>query len=226
MIKLWEKIYIIICIVFLVYLMTLAENFGTVICVFILGLALMIPVAIRVLERIKNAVDAKNERINRSILKNREVREKELTKKFGVPIISKDGSHCDHSFRVYNESKIVLINDFDYSFSTLRSCELHSSGQVVTSEYTGKSKSSTGSLIGRTIAGGVLAGGAGAIIGGMTGTKTQSGSTTTIAKSEYTIVINFNDLKNPTKMLRCGIDLEFASDFANTINLIIEKEKQ
>lgn len=161
----------------------------------------------------------------RELQLEREKEEEDLINRLGQPLICKEGRMCNHLFKIYDQSKVIIINEVEIPFSLLRGCQLVTDGQIITSEYTGKENTNTGSMVGRAIVGGVLTGGAGAIIGGATASKRQIGTNTSVSQSKYSVIISMNDLKNPTKIYDCNTDLEFASDFANTINLIIENER-
>lgn len=74
---------------------------------------------------------------------------------------------------------------------------LNSSASVTEETSTGKTTANTGSMIGRAAAGGVLLGGVGAVVGGITGAKTTVNTSTSIESLEtkLTCKLTFADGK-------------------------------
>jgi hypothetical protein len=87
------------------------------------------------------------------------------------------------------ERKIVILRKFDvkdefvphfYNFTDILECSIVEDGETV-------SKTTNGSLIGRTIAGGILFGGIGAVVGGV---SSQRVSSEKIYKASLSVVID------------------------------------
>ena len=94
------------------------------------------------------------------------------------------------SFSFDNERKIICFLDAShkptfYTYNSILQCEVVEDGVSIL-------KSSTTSTIGRSILGGILAGGVGAIIGGTTSSKAQN-----VEVSSLDLKIIVNDPKNP-----------------------------
>ena len=100
-------------------------------------------------------------------------------------------------YEIYNVNKTLYLfynnNEYTIKFSDIIHAELFDTGsESITNGYT---KSNIESTIGRSIVGGVLAGGAGAVIGGVTGSKKDN---STINTTNYHLLsISINDMVNP-----------------------------
>ena len=85
-------------------------------------------------------------------------------------------------------------------------------------------KSSNGNAIGRAVVGGVIAGGAGAVIGGTTGkknTETIYKQKDDIVKHDYTVIINVNSISNPIVRINLGDNGKLVNEIVATMNVII-----
>lgn len=92
--------------------------------------------------------------------------------------------HKNFRLELYNKAQKVIFNGALYSFSDILSCDIEKRGKIetssvivghrdeVTTTYT--TKTSGKSVVGRAIAGGVVAGPVGAIIGGVTAKRTTT----------------------------------------------------
>ena len=92
--------------------------------------------------------------------------------------------HKNFRLELYNKSQKVIFNGVLYSFGDILSCDIEKRGKIetasvivghrdeVTTTYT--TKTSGKSAVGRAIAGGVVAGPVGAIIGGVTAKRTTT----------------------------------------------------
>lgn len=177
----------------------------------------------------KSAVDNQKENMEKRKIRDLKIsqinaEQKELTeKKYGRSIIERDSFSNGNSFSVHEESKVVLINKSAMPYSNIRACELLVDGQTSTSTTSTITKSSTGSVVGRAVVGTVVAGGAGAVIGGLSGKKTGTGETTTNVITNYSVRISTNNIAEPTKIIRCNNDIVFATNLVDTLNIIIER---
>ncbi len=172
----------------------------------------------------KSIENQKNKKIASERLAQGKARVKELTEnQYGKPVIERNSFSNDNSFSVHEESKVVLINQKAIPYSNIRACELLVDGQTSTSTTSTITKSSTGSVVGRAVVGTVVAGGAGAVIGGLSGKKTGIGETTTSVITNYSVRISTNNIAEPTKIIRCNNDIVFATNLVDTLNIIIER---
>ena len=133
------------------------------------------------------------------------------------------------AFYVSIRNKTIMANNRVIAFSDIIHCELDDDKQTVYNQV-GSSKSETtsdaGSMVGRAIVGGLIAGGTGAIIGGATGKKetstTINTTTTTHISHDYTVVINVRDIVEPLCKIHCGENEKAAKEIVGTINAIIQ----
>ena len=93
------------------------------------------------------------------------------------------------------------------------------------------SKTSTGSMLGRALVGGVLLGPVGAVVGGATAKRKTEATPVykTVYKDEvkikYVVQITVNDLNNPVRSVMFGSRKEEALHLESMLNLIIAKTK-
>lgn len=72
---------------------------------------------------------------------------------------------------VFESSSIIMIRNNPYNFKDIISFEVMDNSNIIYSNQTLTTKTNAGSVIGRAAVGGLLFGGAGAIIGGATASK-------------------------------------------------------
>lgn len=131
----------------------------------------------------------------------------------------------NHIF-IYEVSKKIAVNAKLYSFDDILGCSLvnDATSETITTSI-GKAKTSTGSMVGRAVVGGVLTGGLGAVAGAATAKKNISTDATSLTTTthKYTIYVNVDSLENPTVTIRVGEDAHKAHKIANLFNVIIER---
>lgn len=142
-----------------------------------------------------------------------------------IPIEEYD---IDKEIAIFGQAgKIVLLGN-EFYFSDILSCTAEDDYKVIKgqTEYTSQTKASNGSTVGRAIVGGVLAGGAGAIIGGSTAEK----ETTTLVHQKddtiihrYAVIVNVNSLSNPIITIPLGADKAKLNEIVGLLNVIIKK---
>lgn len=127
---------------------------------------------------------------------------------------------------VFEKTSIVVINDVEYPFSDILGFSLvdDATSETITTS-TGEAKTSTGSMLGRAVVGGVLTGGLGAVAGAATARKNIATNATsqTTTTHNYALYINVNSLKSPTITIPIGEDTQKAHELANLFNVIIAK---
>lgn len=133
------------------------------------------------------------------------------------------------SVLVFEQSEIIVIKSKEYKFSDILGYNIvdNITNETV-STSNGTAKMSTGSMLGRTIAGGMLAGGLGAVAGAMTADRDISDITTSesIENHDYALYINVNDLHEPVICLCIGFLAPIVQKIAGILNIIIERNKQ
>lgn len=132
----------------------------------------------------------------------------------------------ENSFIVFENSSTLFIENKPYHFKDIINFNVCDNSEVL---YSGNATSSTetksGSMIGRAVVGGVLLGGAGAIIGGTTAKKD---SITSISQSSYTIhkyeiIITVNSLSKPSLKLEIGNNQDAMQKISSILSIIIER---
>ena len=155
------------------------------------------------LENKKNAEEIVQERIGKLIGKYGHLSNAIRLEKLGdMPDIKKCFLVFGDSELLYVDDKVVLFKDI-ISYSITDDYRIKH-GAV---EYTSKTNTSSGSLLGRSAAGAVLAGGVGAVIGASSASK----NTTTIGAQKddtiihnYSLSINVKSLESPLIRINLG----------------------
>lgn len=147
----------------------------------------------------------------------------ELSSKYGKPDVSMvDLFALKNSILTFPETQYLYIEKQAIKYKDIISCEIKDesyskkigSQQIVT-------KNKNGSTLGRAIVGGLIAGPAGAIIGGATSKKesTVIDDTQTITFHHYYVVINISDTQKPVIKIDCGT---VNAQLAEKINSIVQ----
>ena len=133
--------------------------------------------------------------------------------------------NIDDCILVFAETRKIWIFGKVCNFNEFIGCSIKDDLQIEKSSVTYKTKTSTSSMLGRAIVGGVLTGGIGALVGGATAKKktvvVPSGNDKTI--HDFTVVINTNDLSCPIIYVKCGADELLANELHGIINAIVSK---
>ena len=157
----------------------------------------------------------------------------DLTSKYGTPQqILITNYKLTNSIIVFPESKIIYANAQIINYSDIISSEIKEESYTFKTGNTKiVTKNSNGSTMGRAIVGGMIAGPAGAIIGGTTSKKTSEVIDTTRQHTikHYYVLINLTDIKNPLLKIDCGQnDPKYSELLHSTIQSILasKQEKQ
>lgn len=147
----------------------------------------------------------------------------ELSAKFGRPekIVHPLNNRMKNAFIVFPQTQTLYVATQVIPFVQLLNCEIKDETYTtVTGTKEEVTKSSNGSTVGRAIVGGLIAGPAGAIIGGTTSKKTTEiiDNTKTITHHHYYAIINLTSAVNPIKTVDCG---KFNSMMAEEIKAIV-----
>lgn len=134
----------------------------------------------------------------------------------------------DKHIFVFEKSQVVIIKSKEYKFPDILSCSLVDdvTNETITTT-TGKSKTATGSMLGRAVVGGVLTGGLGAVAGAATAKRniTEDASSKTTTVHDYFIYINTNNFQEPVISLHIGNDSGRAQRIIGVMNVIMAKNK-
>lgn len=138
----------------------------------------------------------------------------------------------NQEIRAYSKFNKVVILGKEYDFTSIIQCQLTDNASIEKGRTTitsqGTTKTNTGNMVGRAVVGGVLAGGAGAIIGGSTASKdtvttsvVNQGSD--ITRHDYTVWITVKDIANPMIQIHIGRDGSKANEIVALMNAIISQ---
>ena len=135
---------------------------------------------------------------------------------------------------VFGQSKHIVIAKKEYNFSDILDCTVNDdikekeTVQTFRGNSTATSKTNTGNMVGRAIVGGVLLGGAGAIIGGSTAkrnTVIEHGMDTSIHNKEvehnYTVAITVKDISNPVLYLNVGSNTGLKDEIISLMKVVM-----
>ena len=129
---------------------------------------------------------------------------------------------------VFAESKKIWLIGNIYDFTDIIGCSINDNQQTTKAKVEYKTSTSTGSMIGRAVVGGVLTGGVGAVIGGATAAKktvaVPSGSDK--VRHSYTITININSFSTPIVNLKCYNDEQLKNELWGIFNIIIRQNNK
>lgn len=145
----------------------------------------------------------------------------------GVPDKSLVISDLDlnSEIHVYESSKKVFILGKEYSFKDVISCTFSDNPRIVKGKITAVTKSKNGNVIGRAIVGDVVAGPAGAIIGGTTAKKnTEYIQEDDKTIHDYTVIINMNSIAEPIIRIHTGEDGKLTNEIVGLMRVIISRK--
>lgn len=126
---------------------------------------------------------------------------------------------------VFENSKRVFILGKDYSFKDIISCTFSDNPRVIKGKVTAVTKSKNGNVIGRAIVGDVIAGPAGAIIGGTTAKKhTEYIQGDDKTEHDYTVIINVDSISEPVIRIHTGRNGKLTNEIVGLMNVIISRK--
>ena len=199
-------------------------------------------------EEIRNQMQIKEkERIERQRQAEEQLKQLQEKENEYVSSLNEKYGNCDKTIKirqlhpqnfvdifVFTQSKHVVIAKKELSFSDILECTVNDDIKVMETVQTFRdnssatSKTDTGSMIGRAIAGGVLLGGAGAFIGGSTAkrnTVIEHGTDTSIHNKEiehnYTVAITVKDISNPVININVRSDTALKDEIFSLMKVII-----
>lgn len=128
---------------------------------------------------------------------------------------------------VYKDSEIIVLDNIAYKFSDIISYSATGKDVSIGGKVISTTKIDSKSMIGRAVAGGLVAGSAGMVLGGATA---KSDTTTTyfdgFMSHFYNIYISINDLSNPVAKIFFADDGECANELISILNIIIKNNKK
>lgn len=130
---------------------------------------------------------------------------------------------------IFETAQKIVLYGWPYNFAGILGYSIvdDSTNETITTSE-GTAKTSTGSMLGRAVVGGVLMGGLGAVAGAATASKNIKSDATGLTKTKhnYTFYINVNSLQQPTVSLSVGSNTDRAQELAGVLNIILQRNKQ
>lgn len=153
----------------------------------------------------------------------------DLINKYGVPsrvvIIDECESerlNINNEFMVFGETKKIWACGREIAIDSINDFIVDDESIIQKGQIKSVSSTSTGSMVGRTITGAIIGGGAAAVIGGLTAKK----QTIYTQKNDkvihnYMLVINVQDLQNPIVMIKIGNDKNKAMEINALMQVVM-----
>lgn len=124
----------------------------------------------------------------------------------------------------------IEINKRKYPFSKILNFKVNDNPTIIQSPASYETKKSTSSMLGRALIGGILTGGVGAIVGAATAKSmtVQTAAVDSTTHHNYTIIINIDDISNPTEILEIkdSRSQQKVEEISGILNVIINNNKQ
>lgn len=134
---------------------------------------------------------------------------------------------------VFEKGKMLSLRGRLLPFEKVLAFSLNDDSETVLhneTTYSSETKTSTGSMLGRAVVGGVLLGGVGALAGATTAKKetvtSPTGTQTSKVRHKYTLYINLDDFTNPIEEIKLGSDTKRAQTIANIFNIIVQRNSK
>lgn len=127
----------------------------------------------------------------------------------------------DRAIIVYEKTEYIRIMGWMFRFEDIVSCKLSDNTKTLSSASV---VTDTSDMIGRAVVGNLIAGSAGAVIGGTSADKNVSITGSTV--HDYTIDVVVNDLSTPVIRINVGSDEDTASRIMGMIKVIVKRNKR
>ena len=130
---------------------------------------------------------------------------------------------------VFEESEKIALDGTVYDFKDIIGFSLLNKSKTVYNAYsTGKSKKDLGNMVARGIAGKMIGGDVGAVIGALS-TPDEYEEDTEFdmdQENDYKIYVNVNNIASPTVRIDVGDFEDDAYEIANLLNVILARNKE
>lgn len=124
---------------------------------------------------------------------------------------------------VYDQAKKIILGMKEYGYCDVMSANVIEKKINIDGTETVTTKTNFGSVVGRSLIGGVIAGPAGAVIGGATASKTSVVNRTSTDDVFYEVVVKVRDLNNPLIKIECN-SAEDAAELDSVFNYILSSK--
>lgn len=141
----------------------------------------------------------------------------------------------DGEIRAYSASRSVVILGRRYAFEDILGCSVSDDYSVrkgaASIDLSGETEAEAGSVVGRAVAGGLIAGPVGAVVGGATAsTATGLSGTAKFGDDtilhDYTVRVTVRDIARPSVGIHVGPDAAKASEIASLFEVIIDGNRR
>ena len=155
---------------------------------------------------------------------------------FEILLNSRSFKTSDHVY-FFEQGAMMVLNDEPIPFEKIIGFSLNDAAETLmkneTTSYTSTTSTSNANMLKRAVVGGIFMGGIGALAGATTAkqqtisTPSLDQTTTTIEhRHKYSLYINIDSISNPTRVIELGADIQKATNFANILNVIIQRNKK
>lgn len=229
-------IWVFIFIFFMILCFMLEWYFLGGLCVFLVILFFVILANENVKEKEKReARDIKLKEKEKEQAKQREIQQEFYEEK--INSLKTEYGECDKiislSYKdfyqqiiVFGAVGIVYILGKEYQMKDILSCQLSDNSRIEKGKVTYETSAKGGNMAKRAVTGGLLLGGAGAIIGGATAkTGTVVNQEDDLVIHNFTVLINVNSLSEPIIRIPLKEDEATANNIIALFNVIINRNK-
>jgi len=178
-------------------------------------------------KKLKEAKAKRDEELKNVIIPAYNDARSQLIDKYGNPakVFVLERYNLGKEIIAFEESKRIWICGKDFQMKSILSCTFTDDMKVVKGQITSTTKTNDGNMVKRAVVGDVLLGGAGAIIGGSTASKS---TVTTQADDkvyhDYTVVINVDSLSEPIIRVHIGPDVKTMNEIVGLMNVIVNRK--
>lgn len=124
----------------------------------------------------------------------------------------------------HEAKKLVYIQGNFYEFKSILGCTFSDAKKYIKGATEFVTDTNTGSMIGRSIVGDIIAGPAGAIVGGSTAKRTtQVRQENDKVYHDYTVFINIDSISNPILKIHTALDGFLTNEIVGLMNVIISR---
>ena len=125
----------------------------------------------------------------------------------------------------FSQARKIFLLGTEMNFCDIIDVQLTDDKKVIKGQITAVTKSKNGSTVGRAVVGGMLAGGAGAVIGGTTGKKnTTFQQADDIVTHNFTVLVTTKNIANPLVRINLSRDEHLANNITATLKAVIANQ--
>lgn len=158
--------------------------------------------------------------ISRRRQEEEELRNNEI-QRYGIGHIVLDR---DKKIYVNEKDQVLFIYGTGYKFKDILSYTVQDNSKTIHSGGISTTKTNTGSMLGRTAVGGALFGNVGAVIGGVTASKTTEFSDTYSTKiHHYKVIITVNSINSPMVTVDLGSNQDLMNKLSSILTVILSR---